>query len=446
MAARDVTGGGAAEPFRLTAAAASAAIAEGRLTAEALVCALLDRIAEREGEVRAWAHLDPVAARAAGREADRRRDARGGRPETPLSGIPIGVKDVIDVRGMPTECNSEIMQGYRPAFDAECVRVVRAAGAVILGKTETVEFAAGGRRAPTRNPHDPARSPGGSSSGSGAAVGDFHVPLAFGTQTAGSLIRPASYNGTYALKPSWGSVAWPGAKQYAPSLDTIGWYGREVADLALMASAYRLRGFRPMAAPDLSTLKVGICATPWADELSPGMAAALEGAAARLAAAGARVFALDLPAGCETLRDHHQAVMMGEGAAHFLGEYVENLPRLHQDFRDRVELADETPPERLRAALDAASDLRRAVEGMFGPDLDVILAPAALGEAPLGEDPAGAWAMNAWVTLLHLPALSIPAGTGPAGMPLGLQLLAPRYAETGLLAAAAAMAPAIDVA
>ena len=111
-----------------------------------------------------------------------------------------------------------------------------------------------------------------------------------------------------------------------------------------------------------------------------------------------------------------------------------------------MELADETPPERLRAALDAASDLRRAVEGMFGPDLDVILAPAALGEAPLGEDPAGAWAMNAWVTLLHLPALSIPAGAGPAGMPLGLQLLAPRYAETGLLAAAAAMAPAIDVA
>lgn len=433
----------AAEPWTLTAAQASAAIAAGTLTSEALIASCLERIAAREPAVKAWAWLSPEAALRAAREADKRRAVRGG-PESPLAGIPIGVKDVIDVTGMPTTSNSEIYQGYMPSIDAECVRVVKAAGMVPLGKTDTVEFAAGGRRAATRNPHDPARTPGGSSSGSGAAVGDAHVAVAFGTQTAGSLIRPASYNGAYALKPTWGSVAWPGAKQFAPSLDTIGWFGREVADLALMAGAFHLRGYQAMAAPEVSSLRIGICRTPWAAELSPDMEAALSRAASALSGAGARVFDLALPAGAETLREHHAAVMFGEGQPHFLAEHLQNAHRLHEDFAQRVTDAGRVPAAALTAAYDAAADQRRAVEAMFGPDLDVILTPSALGEAPLGVDPVGAWAMNAFWTLLHVPCLGIPAGVGGAGMPVGLQLIAPRYGESRMLAAAAAIAPLID--
>lgn len=432
------------EPHMLSAAAASAAIAAGTLRAEALVVSCLERIAARDGEVRAWRHVDPIAARAAAREADRRIAWAGG-PRTPLEGLPIGVKDIIDVAGMPTTHNSAIYQGFTPAMDAECVRVVRAAGAVILGKTDTVEFAAGGRRAATRNPHDSARTPGGSSSGSGAAVGDDQVPLAFGTQTAGSLIRPASYNGIYALKSTWGAVAWPGTKQLAPSLDTLGWYGREVEDLALMARAFHLRGLVDVPTPALSSLRIGLCVTPFADRCDRASLAALEAAGARLAAAGAQVFALDLPKGIAALEDHHGAVMFAEGGPHLLGEWLENGHRLAPDLAARVEQQGDVSPARLIAALDAASDARRSVEALFGPDLDVILCPAALSEAPIGDDPVGSWTMNAFWTLLHLPCLGIPAGRGPAGMPIGVQLVAPRYGESRLLAAAAAAAPHIDV-
>ena len=194
------------EPCFLTAAAAAAQIRDRKLTCEALVRSCLARIAERDGDVRAWSYVDPAHAIAQARELDK-RPATG-----PLHGLPFGVKDVIDTADMPTTQNSPQYQNHRPAKDAGCVAVVRQSGSVILGKTDTVEFAAGGRKALTRNPHNLAHTPGGSSSGSGAAVADFMVPLAFGTQTGGSQIRPASFNGVYAIKPTWGAVSREGAK------------------------------------------------------------------------------------------------------------------------------------------------------------------------------------------------------------------------------------------
>ncbi len=430
------------KPSDLTAAAASAAIARGDLTSEALVASCLERIAERDPVVKAWSFLDRAQALAQAREADKRIAAAGG-PRTPLEGLPVGVKDVIDTADMPTTSNSPIYQGFRPALDAECVRVARASGAVILGKTDTVEFAAGGRKAATRNPHDPARTPGGSSSGSAAAVADRQVPLAFGTQTAGSLIRPGGYCGIHTLKPTFGTVAWPGTKQFAPSLDTLGWFGRAVADLALMARVFRLPGMEEGLSAEAGSLRVGVCRTPYADECEPGTIEALEAAAERVRAAGAATVDIELPPGAEGLKASHDTIMQAEGTVHFLGEYLENGSNLHKDFRDRVENVAGFTPADVVAAQDHAARMRPAVEALFEA-VDVILAPATKGEAPLGADGPGAWVMNAFWTLLHVPCVGIPAGAGPAGLPLGVQLVARRFEDARLLAAAAALAPAID--
>ena len=202
---------------RLTADALSARMRDGEITAEQLARACLVRIAAREADVRAWSYVDPDAVIRQARELDK-LPSRG-----PLHGIPIGVKDIYNTADMPTQHNSPIYTGHRPNADAATVGTLRAAGALILGKTDTMEFASTGRLAATRNPHNLARTPGGSSSGSAAAVGDFHVPLALGTQTGGSLIRPASFCGVYAMKPTWNAVSAEGVKLISTTLDTVGW-------------------------------------------------------------------------------------------------------------------------------------------------------------------------------------------------------------------------------
>src|SRR5437764_2531246 len=219
----------------LSARAAVQDIAAGRLSAEALVTACLERIAAREQVVGAWHYLDPEAALAAARHCD------ASPPSGPLHGIPIAVKDLIDTADMPTGYGSAIYQGHRPAADAACVALARAAGAVVLGKTVTTEFAcfSAGK---TANPHNPAHTPGGSSSGSAAAVAAGMVPLAFGTQTAGSIIRPAAYCGVVGFKPSFGVIARAGVKPLADSLDTIGTMARNVADAAFLTG---ILGGRP---------------------------------------------------------------------------------------------------------------------------------------------------------------------------------------------------------
>ena len=425
------------EPCYLTAAAAAAQIREKTLTSEALVRSCLERIAARDADVRAWAYVDPAYAIAQARELDK-RPAAG-----PLHGLPFGVKDVIDTGDMPTGQNSPVYVNHRPAKDAACVAVVRQSGALILGKTDTVEFAAGGRKALTRNPHNFAHTPGGSSSGSGAAVGDFMVPLAFGTQTGGSQIRPASFNGIYALKPTWGAVSREGAKMLSAYCDTIGWYGRCVADLALVAEAFRLRDLAAQTSVSTRGLRVAVWRTPYWDKAEPPAQQALATAVERLEKAGARVSELELPAKFGGLNVAQRTLMQAEGGAAFLPERLAYGDRLHEEFRDMADNKKGITGAMMVESYDVAAECAKSFDACF-KDFDVVLAPAAPGEAPEGLHTTGDWVFNALFTVMHVPCLAIPCVKGPKGLPVGVQIVGPRFGDARLLAIGAAVAPVID--
>jgi Asp-tRNA(Asn)/Glu-tRNA(Gln) amidotransferase A subunit family amidase len=417
---------------RLSVAEAAVAIAAGDLASEDLVRDCLARIEKREPVVRAWASLDPRRAIAEARELDR-HFARNG-AVGPLHGIPVGIKDMIDTADLPTQHNSPLYRGHRPGQDAACVAVLRAAGAVILGKTETVEFAAGGRKAPTTNPHDQRRTPGGSSSGSAAAVADSHVPLAFGTQTGGSLIRPASFCGLYALKPSWGLVSREGAKLASLSCDTIGWYAREVSDLSLVAQVFQVVS-TTATAPSTGALRIAICPSPQIDHAAAETRAALERGAERLAAAGASCEHLTLPPPFSRLVDAHECIMLAETRAAFLAEYRRAPHLLDDDFKARVENRSGVTAQQLRDAYDLAGECRAAFNRLAAP-YDAILTPAAVGEAGIGLADTGDHVFNRVWTLLHVPCVAVPGFTGPNGLPVGLQLVGRRFEDAQVLAAA----------
>lgn len=421
------------EACSLSAAQASAALAAGHLTSEELVRSCLARIAARDADVKAWSHVDPDHAIRTARELDK-QPRRG-----PLHGIPVGVKDMIDTADMPTRHNSPIYANHRPGQDAVVVQVLRAAGAVILGKTDTHEFAAGGRLPATRNPHDIRHTPGGSSSGSAAAVGDRQVPLALGTQTAGSTIRPASFCGIAAMKPTFGTLSREGAKFYSVSLDTIGFFGAGIADLGLLADVLAVARKPWQAAATVKGLRIGLCRTPWWLAASPASQAAVESAADTLVRAGAIVQPLDLPADFAAANDVQNIIMRGEGRAAFLGDYRANHALLHQDFRDRVEDSDRITPERLRDALDEAARLRPVFDGLAA-GFDAVLTPAAIGEAPpLSEQTTGDPVFSRMWSALHVPCVAMPWSRGPGGLPIGIQLVGPRYRDAELLGVAAAI-------
>jgi Asp-tRNA(Asn)/Glu-tRNA(Gln) amidotransferase A subunit family amidase len=427
------------DPCYLTATAAAALIREKKLTCEALVRSCLERIDARDADIRAWVHLDPQQAIAQARELDK-RPAVG-----PLHGLPFGVKDVIDTGDMPTGQNSPLYVHHRPAKDAACVAVVRQSGALILGKTDTVEFAAGGRKALTRNPHNLAHTPGGSSSGSGAAVADFMVPLAFGTQTGGSHIRPASFNGIYALKPTWGVVSREGVKMLSAYCDTVGWYGRCVSDLALVAEAFRLRDLAAQQPVNVRGLRVAICSTPYWQKAEPAAQKALATAAERLERGRARVQDLELPANFGGLNDAQRTLMSGEGGAAFLPELLAHGERLHQEFREMAENKKAITAKMMVEAYDLAADCARTFDALFG-EFDVVVAPAATGEAPEGLQTTGDYIFNGMFTVMHVPCLAIPCIKGPKGLPVGIQLVGHRFSDARLLAIGAAVAPVIDAA
>ena len=425
-----------ADPASLSASAAAALIRARQLSCEELARACLARIAARDPVVKAWLALDPEHVVAAARELDKAP------PRGPLHGLPLGVKDVIDTADYPTTQNSAIYAGLRVGRDAACVAVARGSGALILGKTDTVEFASSGRKALTTNPYNPRHTPGGSSSGSGAAVGDYQVPLAFGTQTGGSHIRPAAFNGIYGLKPSWGLVSREGIRMSSITLDTLGWYGREVADLVLVASAFRIPEDATRVEP--RGLRVGLCRSPVWHAIEPGGAAALERAAARLAEAGAIVHELTLPEPFERLHAAHAAIIAGEGAASFLPEYLTAHDRLAPALRARVEGGQAVTPQRWLEAYALADACRVQFDALFGPGLDVVLTPSACGEAPEGLHTTGDAIFNAMWTLLHVPNVGIPCGRGPRNLPVGVTLVGARMSDPLLLAQARALAPVID--
>lgn len=424
------------ELWRLTASDAAARMAKGKLSSEAYVAACLARIAERETLVRAFAHIDAEAALAEARARD--REPRRG----PLHGIPVAVKDVIDVAGQPTQHGSPLYTGFRPAQDADCVALLRAAGAVILGKTETLEFAAGGRKPPTRNPHDPEHTPGGSSSGSAAAVADFMVPLALGTQTGGSTIRPASFCGIYAMKPSFGRVSLEGVKHYAPSLDTVTWFARSAADLALAAQAIGAVAEVPLA-PAIRGLRIGLCETPLWKEATPEAQAVLHAAGAALKAAGAVVRRVTLPPAFARINAQHNVLMEGEGGIGFKALAAARGALLADDFKAQAANRKGFTAAQLRAAHDYFAARRVEFEKLFGR-IDALLMLATPGEAPVGLHTQGLATFNRMGTALHVPCIALPAGKGAKGLPIGVQIKRPRHDDDRLLAIAATLAPVLD--
>ena len=411
---------------RLTASEAAARLEAGSLTAEALVQNCLDRAQDR-AEVKAWVWLDPEQALAQARTAD-----QAGRPGL-LKGVPIGVKDVIDTFDMPTQHGSPIYRGNRPFADAACVALTRAAGGVILGKTVTTEFA---NREPreTVHPLNPAHTPGGSSSGSAAAVADFQVPVGFGTQTGGSTIRPSAFCGVIGYKPSFGEFSRVGIKMQCHNLDTLGIICRSLDDLSLMRAALQVQPRRPVDR-NPSSPRIGFCRTPEWDRASDDTHALLERTASRLAAAGAAVKET-APVPSDFV-DHQRRVFAFEAARNYAYEYEVHGDKVSSALRDGLlRPGRELPLSEYIEAIETAEAFRGCLDEVFS-EFDVLLAPSAAGEAPEGLASSGDARFNAIWTLAWAPCVTLPAGSGSKGLPLGVQLVGPRFGDEALLDAAA---------
>ncbi len=419
---------------RLTATEAAKRLRLGQCSVEELADDCLAQISLREPDIHAWSYLDPDFVRAQARELD--REGKTG-VKGLLHGIPIGVKDVILTHDMPTQYNSLIYQGFHPHIDAACIALLRNAGALIFGKTHAVEFASTGRKPPTCNPRDVNRTPGGSSSGSAASVADFHVPIALGTQTGGSMIRPASYCGVYAIKPTWNLVNRDGIKVYSATLDTLGWYGRCAEDLALLYDVFDAEK-SPSTDLQLGLSRVAVCRSPYwklADECSRN---ALTIVAEKLRSAGASVLELTLPSDFDDLLQQQSIIMHMEGQSAFLAEYQVNRELIHPSIRAQVENTAGHTRSQLCAAYDNAARCRHSFDDLANP-FDAVLTLSAVGEAPIGLASTGDMTFNAMWTLLHAPCINIPCCVGPNGMPIGITLTGPRFGDRRLLAAAIAV-------
>jgi Asp-tRNA(Asn)/Glu-tRNA(Gln) amidotransferase A subunit family amidase len=408
-------------PADLSATEAARRIDAGSLRPEALLEACLDRIAAREDTVRAFVHLDPALARAA-----------AARPLSGvLAGLPVGVKDVLDTADQPSQYGSPIWRGYQPRADAYAVAATRRAGGVVLGKTVTTEFATR-QPGPTTNPHNAAHTPGGSSSGSAAGVAAGFFPLAFGTQTAGSILRPAAYCGITGFKPSHGLIHRAGMKVMSESLDTIGVFGRAAADCALFATA--LTGLE-LGDPQRATgaaPRIAFCLGAGEAALSDDTLALLEDVVAACAKAGARVTRVALPAELKAAQEAHPVVMHGESAQSLAWERAHHRGDVSDVLNERLDWAESLPGT---AVVEARATFAtgRAAFGALMANYDILLTASAPGEAPQGIDWTGDPICNALWTALQGPCISLPAGTGTAGLPLGVQLVAPFGADLALL-------------
>jgi Asp-tRNA(Asn)/Glu-tRNA(Gln) amidotransferase A subunit family amidase len=351
-----------------------------------------------------------------------------------LRGLPLGVKDIIDTHDMPTGHNSPIFAGKRTFGDAACIALSRAAGAVIMGKTVTTEFA---NRHPgaTTNPHNAAHTPGGSSSGSAAAVADGHVPLAFGTQTGGSVIRPSAYCGVVGYKPSFGEFSRVGIKMQCHSLDTLGLMARTVDDIALFRAAVLALPPVPVRR-DIVALRIGFCRTPIWDDAEADTKELLERTADRLAAAGATVVDVGFAPIFHNILEDHGAIMGFESSRNYADERLRNPDKVSGELMDGLKRGLDVPLERYVAAQRKAAAFKVHVDSLF-EKVDVLLCPSAPGEAPKGIEFTGDPRFNSIWTLAGTPCVTLPAGTGDMGLPLGVQLVGCRYEDDRLLSTAA---------
>ena len=413
---------------QLTATEAAALIADRKISSEELVQACLDRIEERDGLIGAWEYLDAGAALAQARAAD------AVSPLGPMHGVPYGVKDIIDSADMPPCCGSPIYAGRQPETDAACLENLRSGGAVLLGKTVTTEFAMSypGR---TRNPHNPAHTPGGSSSGAAAAVADCMVPVGFGTQTGGSVIRPASFCGTCGFKPTHGMVPLAGLKVLVPQFDTIGYMARSFDDLARFFDA--VRGVPAEPVPDGldRAPRIGLCRGYQWEHADADTAAAVEATAQRLQALGAEVAEVDLPAHFSDLWETQIMISCVWFSRSLAAEYADHRDRLSDKLKDRLENGLSCPAERFDALERKAAGCRDEMDAAFG-EFDALLTASAPGEAPEGLESTGNAVFNGVWTLLNVPCVTVPGNTGAHGLPVGVQLVGRRGDDRRVLALA----------
>jgi len=425
----------------LSAADAAREIAEGRLTSEELVQACLERIRALEPKVQAWTFLDQEHALTQARAADEHK--RSGKPIGPLHGVPVGVKDIFDTADMPTENGTVLHQGRTPRADAAAVRSLRASGAVILGKTVTTECAyfAPGK---TRNPHNPEHTPGGSSSGSAAAVAAGMVPLALGSQTAGSTIRPAAFCGVYGFKPTHGLIPRSGVLQLSRTLDHVGLFARTIEDIALLAE--QLAGWdekdpdtRPRARLPFQALAaeeppippmLALIKTPhW--ERTDGDTR--EAFGELVEALGDRVEEVELFPSALEAWDWQKTIMAAEMAANLEREWRAGKDRLSPQLRELIERGREVRAVDYQRAVRAIAPAVESLDELFMERYDAILTPSALGTAPRGLASTGDPVFCTPWTLLGMPALSVPLMQGANRLPLGAQLVGRRGFDARLM-------------
>ena len=405
----------------LTASDAARRLAAGEIASEALVADCLSRIDAHDGTIGAWAYLDRDYALSQARACDAADTAIG-----PLHGVPVGVKDVLDTHDMPTEYGSGIYKGHRPEADSRCVAALRAAGAVLLGKTTTTQFASP-LPVGVRNPHDTERTPGVSSSGSAAAVADFMVPLANGTQTGGSVILPAAFCGVVGYKASLDGLDRTGIQALKKSLDTLGYFARSVEDIALVFSAVTGN-----AVPvKINRPKIGVCRTPMWVEAEDHAQAALENSASALAKAGYDVVDVDLPPELDSIEDPFRVISNYEGKAVLADDFRDHMEQMNPWMRETGESA--WTDEEYAAAVAAANTARAALARVY-EDFPVLLTPSTAGEAPADLVSPTMSSFNRMWTLMHGPTITLPVARGANNMPIGIQIAAGVGDDAALIA------------
>jgi Asp-tRNA(Asn)/Glu-tRNA(Gln) amidotransferase A subunit family amidase len=414
----------------LSATQAAAAIAKDEFSSQDYVGACLERIEATEPVVHAFAHIDPEYALRQAKDCDDWRQS--GRPIGPLHGVPVGIKDIIDTADYPAECGSAALVGRRPKEDATLVAKLRAAGAVIIGKTVTTEFAYFTPGA-TRNPHDTKRTPGGSSSGTAAAVAAGMVPVAIGSQTNGSIIRPASFCGVFAMKPSHGVVSRAGVLPLSRSLDHMGPFARSIDDLALVLDVIAgydpadpdtrplaPRNFREVAAENFGLApRFAFVKTAVWDKADAEAREAIEQLASDL---GDNCFTYDMPDWYAPAWEAHRMVMASEMAANLGTIADKGGDKVSQRFHELMAEGRQVTAPRYLNAVALGRTLREAIDELFQQECTAILTLSTPGVAPEGTA-TGNPVFNSLWSLLGLPAITLPLLQGESGMPIGVQLV-----------------------
>lgn len=421
----------------LSAIQAARALSRREITATDLLLSCLDRIGQRESIIKAWASLGKENALARAKELDK------GPVKGLLHGLPIGVKDLFDTYDLPTSYGSPIYANHYPVIDSVSVALMRRAGGIILGKTVSTEFATF-KPPSTVNPHHSKHTPGGSSSGSAAAVADFMVPLATGSQTAGSIIRPASYCGVVGFKPSFGKIMTAGVKVLSPSLDTLGCFGRSVSDVALgvavMSDDHDLANIADLH----NKPRIGICKT--ADWSLASKEAVTSLALARFTAesiAKGLVQDITLPMECNELAKTQARIMSFEMARALLFERIHFVKNLSPQLMKQLSAGDEITYDQYQKDLHKTHSAKVAMNLLLDKEIDIIIAPSAIGEAPIAKDGTGDPVFCRGWTLLGLPCINLHVSNGPSGLPVGVQLIAGFGKDQLLLSAARAFALAL---